>query len=433
MAEAAPGDLVLIADGTYTSGTWTFSASGTSSDTIAVIAENPGSWGGRTVTFRGGTRIRVTGSNLIIGGFEVAGLGNRAIQIVGSEAVRWTDTEHVGCGDLFGDRYLLVHVGSSDLRFDHNLWQNCPGTPFSTDQTRDGMSPTDILFEYNTLRDIDGEIGVKLGHRSSRWDTRMIVRRNEFARNQGPYAIESKVGGAVLVGNYIHDSAGSITLREGPGSVVAGNLIERCARGVRVFDGGHIIVNNVIVDSGGGGSVPSLFIGSGIDRERGLLCPGATDHRSDHALVTSALVAHNTILDYHGVAIEVGRDQPSNTLGCRLRNPPRDVWIYNNVIASAETDADTALLVHRAEALEISNNYFGVADLGDTSAAGWSDTNRYEGEASFVDFRAGGGAWLDRGRDVDRNGWSNRSSQDYDQNARVAGPAADLGAVETCD
>jgi Chondroitinase B/Carbohydrate binding module (family 35) len=314
LGSAAPGDVILLADGTYsTSNTITISRSGTATAPVTVAAQHVG---GAQLSGSGG--FAITASNVILSGFRLT--GSRGLSVpVGATHVQITRNTFQMAASV---RYWLT-VAGDDAQIDHNTFQHKstagnfvevvgPGTA--------GMAQrTWIHHNYFLDQSFTGSNGgesIRVGLSGRQHSSaKAIVEYNLFEQCNGDLEVISvKSTDDIIRYNTLRNSKGTITLRHGWNNRVEGNYLIGNRTGIRMFGNNHVVVDNVVENSTGLG----LEIGGGEVRDD-------TTSGTDHEAVDHALVAFNTFAGDHAPAIQVGDGGE--------RYQPSDVTIANTIVS----------------------------------------------------------------------------------------------------
>jgi poly(beta-D-mannuronate) lyase len=326
----APGSTLCLADGTYTDANLAFVASGTAARPIVITAQNPG-----RVILTGRTQISMGGSFATLQGFVIRGgqsLGTSLVElkngttfcddcrvtelaIVDVDAGSTTDTKWVS---LYGQRDRVDHCVFSG--------KTNPGTLLVV-WRQSGRSDDDLvdhnLFANRPPLTTNGNEAIRVGTGAeASSDSRTTIADNLFEAMSGDAEfISIKSGANVIRGNTIRRSRGTLTLRNGSGTTVDGNIIftegVTDAGGIRVIGARHRVTNNYIE----GVRAVSSARGA-IALVSGQAAPGP----GGYAQVQDALVAHNTVVDCDE-SLLLGSD--TNPLA------PVNVTLANNLFAAA--------------------------------------------------------------------------------------------------
>ena len=328
----APGSTICIADGTYTDAALSFVAPGTAPQPILITAVNPG----RPI-FNGKTQISMGGSYTTLQGIVLQGgqsAGTSLIEMKSNQTYcdycRFTELAIVDFdkGNAADVKWVSLY-GQHD-RVDHCVFsgKTNPGTLLVVWRQ---MARTDYdlvdhnLFANRPVSGANGNEGIRIGTGlEAASDSFTTIRENLFeAMSADAEVISVKSGANLIQYNTVRRSWGQVTLRNGSGSTVDGNIILTegvvDAGGIRVIGPNHRVTNNYIE-----GVRTAQGARGGIVLVSGQPNPMA----GGYAQVQNALIAFNTIVDC---------DQ-SLILGANA-NPlaPDKVTLADNAISAART------------------------------------------------------------------------------------------------
>lgn len=333
---AQPGDVITMANGTWTDVDVHFDTDGVEGDSIYLRAETPGQ-----VVLDGRSRLRIAGNYLVVDGlrFEGGALdGGHVIQFrgdAGDHAHHSRLTQAAVVDYNPADRlteYKWVSLYGTHNRVDHSYFagkshDGATLVVWLEDPPNDRPNYHRIDHNHFGHRPVLGKNGgetIRVGtsHRSMQ-DSRTLVEHNLFERCNGEHEIISnKSGENVYRHNTFVGSQGALTLRHGNRATVEGNFFfgdgERWSGGVRVIGEGHRIVNNYFQDLQGTNTTAAMPFMNGV--------PDSPLNR--YFQVRDVLVAFNTFVNCrHPFLFGVGADP-------ELSLPPRDVTFANNVVIS---------------------------------------------------------------------------------------------------
>ncbi|GGV74921.1 lyase [Streptomyces gelaticus] len=317
---AAPGDRIVVADGTYT-----VPAGG------AIIVSGKNGTGAAPITIvsktRGGAVLRgergfvfANSSNITVSGFAFRQSTTTEIP-ANCSSIRLTrnDFQHADTGDP----YWLV-VRANDTKIDRNHFHD--KTTAGIFLVVDGPGSTDMAqnihifknhFSDHSFSGDNGGESIRLGVSGRALSgAHAVVEYNLFERADGdPEAISVKSSDNTIRYNTIRNSRGGIVLRHGNRSRVEGNYLIGGIEGVRLYGNDHLIVNNYL----SGLSGRALVVGSGTTRDHN---SGETqDERRGNDACDRAVIVHNTLIGNSG------------TLSGETRTyEPRDVVIADNLL-----------------------------------------------------------------------------------------------------
>jgi hypothetical protein len=323
VADAQPGDTLLVADGTYTDWLITVTCHGTAAAPITVRAATPG-----RVIFTGNSRMHVTGSHVVISGFRFENIGpasaHNVVHFDGARHSRLTQCAFYRCGNSAKRHIVRVGNTSQHCRVDHNYFERIRGQGIGV--TRDGDN-TDNRIDHNWLNRTEGDGGdnngfepIQLGAGGpSDFPMRALVEYNLIENmrvedDADPELISVKSGYNRIFANTLRGNSPnrSLTLRSADHCVVEGNFLLGCY--LRGYGVGHRIINNVII--------------GGRD---GIHLPGGNGKL--YADTRDCLIAHNTIINPEDSGIELNGDGATN--GPLISR----ITILNNIVIGARDTA----------------------------------------------------------------------------------------------
>lgn len=329
---AQPGQVVVLADGTYRDLRIEFAGAGTPDRPITLRAETPG-----RVLLTGTSTLRLSGEHLVVEGlqFREGSVGDHVIAFRGADGraarrcrltrsavveydppepdrrsnVKWVSLYGTGnrvdhcafAGKRTGGATLVVWIGEEPAghRIDRNWFG--PRPPLG----RNGGE---------TIRIGTSEVSLREG--------RVLVEENLFEECDGEMeAVSNKSCANVFRGNTFLRCAGTLTLRHGDRCAVEGNFFLGGGRketgGVRVMGEGHRVVNNYFSGTTGrAGAVVAVGAGvpesplNGYVRSKGLF------------------LGFNTFAGNRGPCIDLASGLGSDRRTLR----PEDCSVVNNVL-----------------------------------------------------------------------------------------------------
>lgn len=332
---AGPGDTLIMTNGTWTNETINFFDNGTAGNPITLRAETPGQ-----VILNGSSTLNISGDWLVADGlrFEGGALSdgsNAIVEFRGSngEATnsRFTNSAIINYNPAnIDDRYHWVEMFGQNNRVDNNRFEGQNHSGVTVVVRRDNSSAQNHQIDQNHFVDRpegngNGFETIRVGtSQQSLSDSFTTVENNLFERTDGEIEIISnKSGNNTYRYNTFRDSEGTLTLRHGNDTRVAGNFFlgENNSRSgaIRVIGERQTVVNNYIanVDDRAGGAIS---ISAGV--------PGSANNQ--YFQVKDAVIAHNTIVDTAGTMITF--DDGLGSSGRTLL--AENVTIANNLLRS---------------------------------------------------------------------------------------------------
>jgi poly(beta-D-mannuronate) lyase len=322
---AAAGDVIQLADGSYsTSSTISISRSGSAGTPIVVQAQHVGA---ATITGSGGFSIGSSVSNVVLSGFKLTGSKGLSIP-VGATHIQVTRNTFQMAGSV---QYWLT-VGGDDAQIDHNTFQHKSTIGNFIEVVGPGGSGmaqnTWIHHNYFLDQSYTGSNGgesIRVGLSGRQHSAaHALVEYNLFEQCNGDLEVISvKSTSDVIRYNTLRNSKGTITLRHGWNSTVEGNYLLGNSTGIRMFGNNHVVINNVIENSTG----QALEIGGGEVRDD-------TTSGTDHEAVDHAVVAFNTFVNDHASPIQMGDGGKSFQ--------PSDVTVADNIVSGTSGSAESS-------------------------------------------------------------------------------------------
>ncbi len=267
VAQARPGDVLLVRAGEYPDQVLSLSGAGELGKPIVVKAEKPGA-----VAFTAGSSLRIDGDWLTLDGFlftDGFSPGKEVISLAGS---------HCSLINCVIDSYNPPDADKEDkwvtLRGKNHLVENCTfknKTSKSVTLTvwRDGNDTDEHIIRKNHFfirlkgAKSNGYETIRIGtSENANSDSMTTVSDNLFKKCDGEMEIISvKSGKNIIKGNTFDECAGTLTLRHGNGSTVERNLFvgrqKKETGGIRIYGADHLIGANAIIGTGGraGGAI----------------------------------------------------------------------------------------------------------------------------------------------------------------------------------
>jgi poly(beta-D-mannuronate) lyase len=314
-----PGDVVVMADGTWKDQAIAFRGKGTPGEPITLRAQTPGK-----VVLTGNSSLAIDGEHLVVGGLSLSGgaTAGDAVRMSG-RGCRLTDTAIVDYRCKF-----YVHLFGVEGRLDR-CYLAGKTTDSPTVQVEAEGRPNHHRLDHNHFgpRPPLGRNGgetLRVGYSGqSMSESGTLVERNLFDRCDGEIEIiSSKSCGNVYRFNTFLDCAGMLTLRHGNRCTVEGNFFlghrKKGSGGIRIIGEGHTVVNNYIegVDRGG------FWVTSGIP----------DSPLNGYFRARDVVIAFNTVVDSSGPGVDL--DAGFGTSRRTLR--PERITVANNVFSAPE-------------------------------------------------------------------------------------------------
>ena len=338
METAAPGDTLIMTNGTWTDEDINFAGIGTVGMPITLRAETPGS-----VILNGSSQLKISGSHLVVDGLHFKGgileNSDHVVQFRGSlgEAThsRFTNSvieSYYNPNDL-NDKWHYVSLYGEQNRVDNSRFLDQQNIGPQIVAWLDETNPTSEArhqIDSNHFGDrpqgwANGFEAIRLGESEfSHYDTHILVENNLFERVDGEIEIiSSKANDNIFRYNTFRESKGTLTLRHGHRATVEGNFFlgegTTDSGGIRVVGEDHVIVNNYIAD-----------VDDEADGAISLAAGTTGSNPSGYQPVDGVLIAHNTIVNVGGAGLTMDWG-----LGSSGRSVlPQNVTVARNLISS---------------------------------------------------------------------------------------------------
>ncbi|RPE08145.1 T9SS C-terminal target domain-containing protein [Chitinophaga lutea] len=347
IAASAPGDTIVMTNGTWTNVSINFNATATATQAVVLRAQTPGK-----VILNGNSSLTFSTPYLIASGlcFKGGALTGGAIVRFSSNYCRLTNSAILNYNPPSrSTSYYWVNFAGSNNRVD-----SCYFTGKNHHQPTIGNEPTNCRYnkvDHCYFKDMGGsgngsEIFRIWGYgRNEELGTDgafFTVEYNLFdaADGEGLEMISMKSNRNIVRYNTIKNTKGEITVRSGNFNTIEGNFIlggnKEGSRGIRVVGQHHRIINNYIENVREDAIV--LYAGEYIDSfltpdYKPILRAGTPLGRVPaYGPVKNALIAHNTIINPGGDGMEIGAAYKVSWPTSQRVMLPENCTIVNNVI-----------------------------------------------------------------------------------------------------
>lgn len=321
VAQAQPGDEVLIAPGRYDGWEVELSGRGREDAPITIRPATPNS-----VVFVGDTRFRVIGEHLEISGlmFEsvTAERSGGVFYFDGSKHCRLTDSQFVGARMEHLATLIWFQRAAADNRIDHCRFADnqyrCIKIDTYNDYSLEHGPPLRNRIDHNLFidgppRGVNGGETVQIGngpYPHSLMEPQTLVEDNTFIRCNGEAEIISvKSSGNTIRRNLFIDCDGEVVMRNGNNGVIEDNVFLGGLGGVRLSGRGHRVSGNRIVSPRRYGIV--LYYGVE-DEQRAAAYPP----------VSGCVIEGNTVISAGEAAIFIGAIRNKTWHNERWTQPP---------------------------------------------------------------------------------------------------------------
>ncbi|MEN3324443.1 chondroitinase-B domain-containing protein [Mariniflexile soesokkakense] len=356
---AAPGDVIIVRNGTYSDFSPTLKPNGSAGNPIIIKAETIGG-----VTLTGSSRFTFNKSaHAILEGFTFNCTGNSTmVKLEGCHNIRITrnvfetaqtsSSKWVLIGGVYDDTTAPYQYLSHDNRIDHNIFQNktMPGHYITVDGTNEIIqSQNDRIdhnyFKNNGPRAVNEQESIRIGWSnmslSSGYTT---VEFNLFEDCDGdPEIVSVKSCDNVVRHNTFLRSYGTLSLRHGNRNRIEGNYFfggnkpigsisydggitstTLYTGGIRIYGTDHVIINNYMEGLNG------TRWDAPITLTQGDVIDGQSTSLSSHFRAERVTIAYNTLVNNsHGIEIGFNNNGAYNKALSNIK-------ILNNLITGSE-------------------------------------------------------------------------------------------------
>lgn len=333
IAQATPGDTIIMSDGVWKDVKITFRAQGTVEQPITLRAQIPGK-----VVLSGQSQLLIAGSHLVVDGllFKDGSLASSAaISFRGktdefATDCRVTNTAIIDYNPPLeeGKSSVWVSLYGSRNRVDHCLFKGKNNESPLMIVWLNGGEPNQHRIDSNFFRDrtFNGKNGgetIRVGDsKTSLQVSRTLVENNLFESCDGEVEIISnKSCENIYRNNTFRGNAGTLTLRHGNRCLVEGNYFlgagKASSGGVRIIGEEHRVLNNYFADLTGDGFYSAIGFMAGIPNSQPF----------EYVQVKKAVVAFNTVVNCRSTLLfGIGFGSRNRIL------PAEDCTIANNIL-----------------------------------------------------------------------------------------------------
>ena len=362
--KARPGDVVILANGTWKDFEILFLGNGTAEKPITLTAETKGN-----VIITGQSNLRLAGEYLVVSGLvfkdgytptsSVIEFRRGSKELANNSRVTEIVIDKFNNPERRETDFWVAMYGKNN-RFDHNHLEGktnkgvTMAVRLNSEDSRENHHRID--HNYFGPRPILGSNGgetLRIGtSHYSLYDSFTVVENNYFDRCDGELEIISnKSGGNVFRGNVFFESRGTLTMRHGSGTLVEdnvflGNGVDHTG-GIRVINGDQTIRNNYLEGLAGYRFGGALVVMNGV--------PNSPINR--YHQVENALIENNTLINSDHVQLAAGSDAERSAR-------PIDSVMKNNLFYHDEA-SEIFTVYDDISGIEFSNNAENVpSDFG---------------------------------------------------------------------
>ncbi len=295
--KAKAGDLILLADGVYTTTEDIIvRGKGTREKLITIAAQHLGA---AEITGKGGFSLQSPAAYIIIRGFKFTHAASKTKTGIGTAHCRFTQNIFENQGD--GED---LTIAGSDQEVDHNTFQNKNAMGRFIAIRGEGKQIAERLYIHHNYFNNFASQGGKNGAEALQFglsgfslsSSNSVVEYNLFERCEGENELISvKASAVTLRYNTVRDCPAQFTLRHGNKSLVYGNYFFNTP-GLRIFGDDHIIYSNYFENCSS-----AIVIGNG----DGEVADGA--QLTAHDRPDRVIIAYNTLVNNKENIIQTGR------------------------------------------------------------------------------------------------------------------------------
>src|SRR5256885_4565291 len=310
VADARPGDRIMVADGTY-AGSIAVNRSGTAAAPITIAAQTPGQ---AQLTAANAIQLGKV-SHVVIQGFTFTGNGGLDVPVA---AAALRVTRNTFASNKSG---AFLSVSADNTEVDHNAFLNksTAGVYLQVNGPGAHGMAKNVHIHHNYFFNhhfggANGGESIRLGLSGRQHgDAHALVEYNLFEKANGDSeALSVKSSNNIIQYNTFLNSRGTLSLRHGWGTLVQGNYILGGTSGIRFFGNNHVIINNVVQGTTG----QALEIGGGEIRDD-------TNNTTAHEAADHCVVAFNTFQSSRAGAARFGSDKKFD---------PTDITLADNIV-----------------------------------------------------------------------------------------------------
>ncbi len=323
-----PGDAIILKDGTYRDVVFDIKTSGTEEHPIFIMAKNAGK-----VKLSGESRLDILADHVIIANFSfVDGYPSRDTGVVNlyGNYIRFTNNI-IKNYEYAGNDYKWLSLTGRFHEIDRNIFDGKTTGGSLLTIWRNDMSSQNHHIHHNQFlnyQDAGGANGyetIRVGTSTySQSDSNVLIENNLFENISGEIEIISiKAGRTIVRNNTFRACKGLVTARHGKNDLITGNVFfcEQISDtgGIRMYDGGHTVLNNYIQDVNTSSNTRAgIVVHSGVNEV------GSTTVMNLQWTPFNVLIKNNTIYN----------SRNSILIGGKYNVACKDVTFENNLVVS---------------------------------------------------------------------------------------------------
>ncbi len=330
----APGDKVVLANGTWSDVELVFRGFGTAESPIRLEAEEPGK-----VVISGQSNLGISGEHIVVSGLvfrdgytptsEVISFRTSKEELASNSRVTNTVVDSFSNPERHSSDTWIAIYGKNN-RFDNNTLLNKGnrGVTLAVKMNTEASRENGHVIERNyfgprqTLGSNGGEtLRIGTSHYSREFSN-SVVRQNYFDRTSGELEIiSSKSCGNEIRDNVFFESQGTLTMRHGHYTLVENNYFignrKPNTGGIRIINENQTVRNNYLFGLTGHRFRGALVIMNGV--------PNGPINRYDP--VIDSILDNNVVIDSDHIQLCAGADAERSA-------PPTGTTMHNNIILS---------------------------------------------------------------------------------------------------
>ena len=357
LEQAAPGDVITLANGEWRDFEIVFTGNGTPGKPITLTAQTKGK-----AIITGRSNLRLAGEHLVVSGLVFKDGHTPTNEVISFRRTKQHLAHHSRVTEVVVDRFnnperfetdFWVMLHGTNNRFDHSYLagKSNSGVTMAVRLDAPESRPNGHRIDHNYFgpRPVLGANGgetLRIGtSKYSLSQSGTVVENNYFERCNGEVEIvSSKSGGNVFRGNVFVESRGTLTLRHGNDNLVEGNVFlgngVAHTGGIRVINKGQTVRGNYLAGLAGHRFGGALVVMNGV--------PNSPINR--YHQVEDAVIENNTIIDAAHVELAAGSDDersavPKNSVMRRnliVNSTPRKTITAHDDISGIAFDGNVA-------------------------------------------------------------------------------------------
>ncbi len=364
IAEAKPGQVIVMHNGTWTNAVINFNSKATASNPVILRAQTPGK-----VVLNGKSILKISSPNLVVDGlvFKNGAIESGSVITFESDSCRLTNTVILDYNPVdFQTNYYWVYFMGSNNRMDHCFFSGKnnmnPVVQNYEENARYNKVDSCIVKDIPYVKKANGREIFRIfgyGHADQTGDdgAYFTVEYNLFdhADGEGTEIVSLKSNYNVVRFNTVIASKGGLVGRRGKFNTFEGNFIfgqgEPGTTGIRVAGSNHRVINNYIENVAEDG----IRLISGEYYEKSLTSHFAPKKKDlpKYLQVKNGYFAHNTIINCGGNGITIGYNYKNNWPDLQMVLLPENNRFNNNLISNCKISSFFSAMADKTAPLNI--------------------------------------------------------------------------------